>query len=81
MLTVSSYVAPSAIDGLGVFAGEFIRTGAVCMWNLNPKFDIFISRDEIEGYRRICRTSSLATAIRIWKCRESWSSTATTGAS
>ncbi len=48
MLTVSSYVAPSAIDGLGVFAGEFIPGGSL-LWNLNPKFDIFIYQGETEG--------------------------------
>jgi SET domain-containing protein len=47
MLTVSTYVAPSAIDGLGVFAGEFIERGRL-MWSLNPKFDIFVYREEIE---------------------------------
>ncbi len=47
MLTVSTYVAPSAIEGLGVFAGEFIERGRL-MWSLNPKFDIFIYRGEIE---------------------------------
>ena len=80
MLTVSTYVAPSAIEGLGVFAGEFIERGRL-MWSLNPKFDIFIYREEIEGLRRICRTSSPATAIRIWKCPGWWWSTATTVAS
>jgi SET domain-containing protein len=49
MLTVSTYVTPSAIDGLGVFAGEYIERGRL-MWSLNPKFDIFVSREEIEGY-------------------------------
>ncbi len=49
MLTVSSYVAPSAIEGLGVFAGEFIPAGRL-MWDLNPKFDIFIDRLEIESF-------------------------------
>jgi SET domain-containing protein len=49
MLTVSTYVAPSAIEGLGVFAGEYIERGRL-MWSLNPKFDIFVSREEIEGY-------------------------------
>ena len=29
MLTVSSYVAPSAIEGLGVFAGEYIERGSL----------------------------------------------------
>ena len=48
MLTVSTYVAPSAIEGLGVFAGEFIERGRL-MWSLNPKFDIFIYGEEIEG--------------------------------
>ena len=48
MLTVSSYVAPSAIDGLGVFSGEFIPGGRL-LWSLNTKFDIFIYQGEIEG--------------------------------
>ena len=48
MLTVSTYVAPSASEGLGVFAGEFIERGRL-MWSLNPKFDIFIYGEEIEG--------------------------------
>jgi SET domain-containing protein len=49
MLTISTYVAPSAIEGLGVFAGEFIPAGSL-MWSLNPKFDIFIHVREIESY-------------------------------
>jgi SET domain-containing protein len=48
MLTVSTYVAPSAIEGLGVFAGEFIPAGRL-IWKLNPKFDIFVHESEIEG--------------------------------
>ena len=47
MLTVSTYVAPSAIEGLGVFAGEFIERGRL-LWSLNPKFDIFVHHEEIE---------------------------------
>ena len=49
MLTVGSYVASSAIEGLGVFAGEFIPAGRL-MWDLNPRFDIFIDRREIERF-------------------------------
>jgi uncharacterized protein len=48
MLMVSTYVAPSSIDGLGVFAGEFIERGRL-LWSLNPKFDIFVQRGEIDG--------------------------------
>ena len=47
MLTVSTYVAPSAIEGLGVFAGEFIERGRL-LWSLNTKFDIFVHHEEIE---------------------------------
>jgi uncharacterized protein len=46
MLTVSTYVAPSAIDGIGVFAGEYIERGHL-LWSLNTKFDIFVRREEI----------------------------------
>jgi SET domain-containing protein len=49
MLMVSTYLAPSSIEGLGVFASEFIGRGRL-MWSLNPKFDIFIRTDEIESY-------------------------------
>jgi SET domain-containing protein len=49
MLMVSTYLAPSAIEGLGVFAGEFIERGRL-VWSLNPKFDIFIQMSEIETY-------------------------------
>jgi hypothetical protein len=48
MLTVSTYVAPSAIEGLGVFAGECIERGRL-LWSLNPKFDIFVYEGEFEG--------------------------------
>jgi SET domain-containing protein len=49
MLMVSTYIAPSAIEGLGVFAGEPVQRGQL-MWSLDPKFDIFIQVSEIEGY-------------------------------
>jgi SET domain-containing protein len=47
MLMVSTYVAPSPIEGIGVFSAEFIERGRL-VWSLNPKFDIFIHRAEIE---------------------------------
>jgi SET domain-containing protein len=49
MLTVSSYVAPSAIEGLGVFAGEFVPGGNL-LWSFNSRFDIPIYEAEIEGF-------------------------------
>jgi len=49
MLTVSTYLAPSAIEGLGVFTGEYIERGKL-LWSLNPKFDIFIDPSEVNAY-------------------------------
>src|SRR6478736_5607339 len=46
MMLVRTFVAPSEIQGLGVFAGEFIPGGSH-LWVLNPKFDIFLYREEI----------------------------------
>jgi hypothetical protein len=48
MLMVRTHLAPSAIEGLGVFASEFIERGRL-VWSLNPLFDIFIKKNEIEG--------------------------------
>ena len=46
MMLVRTYLAPSEIQGLGVFAGEFIACGRQ-MWALNPKFDIFVHTSEL----------------------------------
>ncbi|MGZ5862900.1 MAG: SET domain-containing protein [Methyloceanibacter sp.] len=48
MLLISTYVAPSSIEGIGVFAAEPVARGGL-MWSLNPKFDVFVRPDEIEG--------------------------------
>jgi uncharacterized protein len=46
MMLVRTYIASSEIQGLGIFAGEFIPGGSQ-IWVLNPKFDIFIYEEEI----------------------------------
>jgi len=46
MMLVRTFVASSEIQGLGVFAGEFIPVGSQ-LWMLNPKFDIFVHVHEI----------------------------------
>ncbi|MGH6736374.1 MAG: SET domain-containing protein [Methyloceanibacter sp.] len=46
MLLISTYVAQSPIEGLGVFAGEYVPRGSL-IWKLNPKFDIFVHETEI----------------------------------
>ncbi len=48
MLLIPTYVAPSAIEGVGVFASERIPAGAL-IWELAPGLDRLIRRDEVEG--------------------------------
>ena len=48
MMLVRSYAARSAIEGLGVFAGEFIPKGTM-LWGLDPKFDLFITPEVYEA--------------------------------
>jgi SET domain-containing protein len=46
MLLITTYVAQSQIEGLGVFSGEFVPRGSL-LWSLNSKFDIFVHETEI----------------------------------
>jgi uncharacterized protein len=48
MMLVKTYLAPSQIQGLGVFAGEPVPQGSQ-LWVLNPKFDIFVHVNELAG--------------------------------
>lgn len=47
MLLVSTYVAPSKIEGIGVFTAEPIKKGAL-IWRLEPSFDRLIPVDKYE---------------------------------
>ncbi len=47
MLLVPSYVAPSGIQGLGVFAGRKIKKGER-IWTFDPRWDHFIEDSEFE---------------------------------
>jgi uncharacterized protein len=46
MLLVPTYVAPSAIEGVGVFAAEPIPAGTL-IWLLEPKLDRLIHQDDL----------------------------------
>jgi SET domain-containing protein len=48
MMLFRTYVAMSEIQGLGVFAGEFIPKGSK-IWALDPKFDLLITPNEVEA--------------------------------
>lgn len=47
MMLVPTYVAPSAIEGVGVFAAEDIPAGAR-IWELAPGLDRLIGKKELE---------------------------------
>jgi SET domain-containing protein len=46
MMLIPTYVAPSRIEGVGVFAAEDIPAGSL-IWRLDPKLDRLLSRADI----------------------------------
>jgi SET domain-containing protein len=46
MLLIPTYVAPSRIEGVGVFAAEDIPAGAL-IWRLNPALDRLLTKAEV----------------------------------
>ena len=55
MLLIQSFVAPSAIEGVGVFAAEAIPAGAL-IWKLDPGFDRLIREEDIASLPATFRT-------------------------
>ena len=48
MLLVQTFIAPSAIEGMGVFAAEPIAAGAR-LWTFNADFDRLVPREALLG--------------------------------
>ena len=48
MLLVKTFLAPSRIHGIGLFATERIRAGTV-VWRLHPAIDLELTDDELEA--------------------------------
>jgi SET domain-containing protein len=48
MMLVKTYVAPSGIEGVGVFAGETIPKGET-IWRFDPRFDRTLTNEELEA--------------------------------
>lgn len=57
MLTVQSYLAPSKIHGIGLFAAENIARGTV-IWKFNANIDKAITRKK---FIRMCREVDICT--------------------
>ena len=52
MLLVSTYVAPSAIEGVGVFAQDDVASGTL-LWRFDSIFDRLLTFVEIAGLDRV----------------------------
>lgn len=49
VLLIDTYVAPSAIEGLGLFAASFIPKGTP-LWKFDSRFDLLFERSEIAAF-------------------------------
>ena len=54
MLQVSTFIAASAIEGVGVFAAEPIRKGTM-IWRSDERFDLFVPMAEYRAAPRFLR--------------------------
>jgi len=54
MLLVRTFLAPSRIHGIGLFAAERIKRGAI-IWKMNPVIDIELVEEEIDALAEAAR--------------------------
>ena len=47
MLIVKTKIGQSMIEGVGLFADQFIPKGTI-IWKYDPRFDIYFTKDEVE---------------------------------
>ncbi len=59
MLTIRTYVAPSVIHGMGVFAAEPVKVGTR-LWVLDPVIDVEITHEQIAALPVAAREVALA---------------------
>jgi hypothetical protein len=55
MMLVPTYVAPSAIEGVGIFAAEPIAAGTL-IWRLEPSLDRLLRRGDVAVLSEVFRT-------------------------
>ena len=55
MMIVPTYVGPSTIEGVGVFAAEPVRAGTP-IWRLDERLDLLLATDEVERLDPLQRT-------------------------
>ena len=54
MLLVRTFLAPSRIHGIGLFAAQRIASGTV-IWKLNPVIDVELAEEDIEALAEAAR--------------------------
>jgi hypothetical protein len=54
MMLVPTYVAPSAIEGVGIFAAQPIAAGTL-IWRLEPSLDRLIGRSDVAALAEVFR--------------------------
>lgn len=54
MMIVPTYVGPSAIEGVGIFAAEPIQSGSA-IWTLNEQFDHLFHPSEVDAMDALMR--------------------------
>jgi hypothetical protein len=64
MLVVPTYVAPSPIHGLGVFAAEPLKAGTL-IWRFDPVIDQAISADEVGALPAAVRSIALSRSFTL----------------
>lgn len=62
MLCVKTKIAPSDINGIGLFAEEKILAGSV-VWKFNPALDILLPKEEVEKLTEIEKEQFLKYAF------------------
>ena len=55
MLLVKTYLSKSKIQGIGLFADEFIPKGKL-IWKLVPKFDLILKKKDINKLPKIAKS-------------------------
>ena len=63
MLKIKTYLDKSAINGIGIFAGEDIREGKI-IWEFNPHVDLVYSDEEWNDLARSISAESLQHVLR-----------------
>jgi SET domain-containing protein len=59
MLIVKTYIAPSSIHGIGIFAAEPLKAGTL-VWVFDPVIDIEITKEQIAALPDVAREVALA---------------------